>query len=98
MTKTHQQTEKQSATPERKTSGEAERGRMKYGVAFRTAGSAGQIGDLLEQHCSGRWHIILCDLKTENGVKELKVMFELEADKNAFKRLVTGTSGRSSAA
>ncbi|MCD6073166.1 MAG: hypothetical protein K0Q70_49 [Rhodospirillales bacterium] len=68
----------------------SDRRQMKYGIAFKTAGSAGQIGDLLEKHCSGQWHIILCDLETENGVKELKVMFELEKDKNTFKQVVTG--------
>jgi hypothetical protein len=73
-----------------------DRRKMKYGIAFKTAGSAGQIGDLLEKHCSGQWRIILCDLETVNGVKELKVMFELEKDKNTFKQVVT--SGTQSSA
>jgi hypothetical protein len=61
-----------------------ERRRLKYGVLFKTVRSIELIDDWLEKYCQGDWHIVLDDLEDDLTTKRLRIMFELEDDKNLF--------------
>jgi len=70
------------AGPERRQS---DRRGMAYGVLLSTARSVASIEDWLEPNCEGDWTIVLDEIDDDNfGKKRLRIMFELESDKQKF--------------
>lgn len=57
---------------------------MVYGVLLSTARPVTAIEDWLEPNCEGDWAIVLDEIADDFGKKRLRIMFELEADKQKF--------------
>lgn len=62
----------------------AERRRIAHGVLMRTPRSISYIENWLEKNCHGKWRIILVDIDEDLATKEIRIMFELQEDKNLF--------------
>ena len=72
---------------ERRESGErriGDRRIMRYGVRFATTRSIIVIEDFLDAECKGDWHVFLEGIDDNLAKKKVRLMFELEEDKNLF--------------
>lgn len=59
--------------------------KMHYGVLLSTARTVVSIEAWLEPRCEGDWTIILDGIDEDNFLKKrLRILFELESDKQAF--------------
>lgn len=64
---------------------EADRRVMVHGLLLSTARTVASIEEWLEPNCEGDWTIVLDGLDEEVlGKKRLRIMFELETDKQKF--------------
>lgn len=62
-----------------------QRHEMRYGVLLSTARTVASIEAWLEPRCQGDWTIILDEIDEDNLLKKrLRILFELESDKQAF--------------
>lgn len=58
---------------------------MMYGLLLSTARTVASIEEWLEPNCEGDWNIVLDGIDEDVlGKKRLRIMFELEADKQKF--------------
>ncbi len=57
---------------------------MHFGVRFATTRSVTVIEDFLDAECTGDWHVVLEDIDEDLTRKQVRLMFELEEDKNRF--------------
>ncbi len=76
-----------AAGAERRVSGErrvGDRRIMRYGVRFATRRSIVMIEDFLDAECKGDWHVFLEGIDDNLDKKKVRLMFELEEDKNLF--------------
>lgn len=62
-----------------------DRRRMVHAVRFRTSSPVIRFDDWLEDHCDGRWSMVLDACDEDLVWKTLRIMFEHERDKDAFK-------------
>ncbi|NQU61959.1 MAG: hypothetical protein HQ512_12580 [Rhodospirillales bacterium] len=65
---------------------ETDRREMAFGVDCKTSGSLTTIEDWLDDHCQGTWKLIILEMEVAEDLakKNVKVMFELEHDKDQF--------------
>ena len=52
------------------------------------SGPAAEVEDRLEDHCDGVWRVMLEDLDESLERKTIRVLFEIENDKQKFKNMV----------
>jgi len=58
---------------------------MRYGVLLSTVRTVASIEEWLEPRCQGDWMIILDEIDADDLLKKrLRILFELESDKQAF--------------
>ncbi|MDX9862249.1 MAG: hypothetical protein RBS99_15175 [Rhodospirillales bacterium] len=63
----------------------SQRREMRYGVLLSTVRTVASIEEWLEPRCQGDWTIILDEIDKDNLLKKrLRILFELESDKQAF--------------
>lgn len=74
------------AGSDRRQSDERPRRReMRYGVLLSTVRTVASIEAWLEPRCQGDWTIILDEIDEDDLLKKrLRILFELESDKQAF--------------
>lgn len=70
--------------PERR-SAEKRRG-ITFDLTCSTSGSLAEMEDWLDDNCEGQWNVILEGLDDDLVKKKLKVMFELEDEREKFFR------------
>jgi hypothetical protein len=61
---------------------------LHYSLSIRTHVSIERIGDWFEENCRGGTCIVLGNPERQNGLKELTIMFELDVDREAFKKFI----------
>ena len=66
----------------------AERRVLRYGLLYTMSGSVTVVEEWLEDHCDGGWKMMLEKLDEGLERKTIRVLFELESDKQKFKRMV----------
>ena len=66
----------------------AERRVLRYGLLYTMSGPASEAQDWLDDNCDGRWGMTLEDLDEGLERKTIRVLFELESDKQNFKNMI----------
>jgi len=60
------------------------RRKLTCGILFSTPGAVGQVEDWLDEHCKGDWSLNIENMDDDLIKKSLKILFELETDKQRF--------------
>ena len=66
---------------------EKKRRSIPYDLTCSTSGSITEIEDWLDNHCEGKWKMILEDIDDDLVKKNLRVMFEYAEEREKFFRL-----------
>ena len=61
---------------------------LQHGLLFTLSGSTAVVEEWLEDHCDGRWNVTLEDLNEELDRTTIRVLFEIESDKQKFKSMI----------
>lgn len=77
--------EEKRQEPQRRS--EKKRRSITYDLTCSTSGSITEIEDWLDDHCEGKWKVILEDIDDDLVKKNLRVMFEYAEEREKFFRL-----------
>jgi hypothetical protein len=66
----------------------ADRRILRHGLLYTMSGSTTVVEEWLEDHCDGRWYVMLEDLNEELDRTTIRVLFEIESDKQKFKSMI----------
>ena len=67
----------------------AEKSKMKFGLMYETEEGVREIEEWLDLHMQGNWSLNVEGISDDLRRKNFKVLFELEHDKDLFKRHVS---------
>ena len=66
----------------------ADRRVLRFGLLYTMSGPTSEAQDWLDDNCDGKWGMTLEDLDENLERKTIRVLFELESDKQNFKNMV----------
>jgi len=58
--------------------------KLTCGILFSTPGAVAEVEDWLDDHCKGDWSLNIEGMDDDLVKKSLKILFELETDKQRF--------------
>ena len=61
---------------------------LRYGLLYTMSRPIAEVEDWLETHCGGVWSVMLEDLDDGLERKTIRVLFEIESDKQKFMSMV----------